>query len=220
MISQAKAIAVRLGDRVLLWLLVWYVLAFALAHVPYELYQPWIRVLGEGGSELGRWIAGGDRAPIVSGIVMSLSLFGGMLGAMVSLAVARAVRLPTLLLIANAIQLLIVAMLAVWLHPAALALVFFRNFGMNMTHAPLMAAIAPRIGSSERATWLSLQSFAGRLGFSLVMFALSSYVSDSIEWFVLSQTLLITVIVGSVIATVVWATGRALYPSATHETAE
>jgi hypothetical protein len=208
--SQGRAVAGRLGDRVLLWLMLWYVLAFTLAHIPFEFYQPWIRLLGEGGSEWGQRLAQAERAPIVSGVVMALSMFGGMLGAMVSLAIAERVTLPTLLLLANAIQLLIAASLAIWLHPIALMLVLIRNFGMNMTHAPLMAAIAPRIKSSERATWLSLQSLFGRLGFSVVMFGLSAYVGESVEWPILARVLMVTVVIGTAMATVVWMIGRSV----------
>ncbi len=207
---QVRAVALRFSDSLLLWLMLWYVLAFSLAHVPFEFYQPWLRLLGESGSQLGQWLAGGNRTPIVSGFVMGLSMFGGMLGAMVSLAIAKRISLPTLLLLANVIQLLIAAGLAIWLHPVALILVLVRNFGMNMTHAPLMAAIAPRIDASERATWLSLQSLLGRLGFAIVMFGLSAYVGESLAWSALSRMLVSTVIVGSIMAVLIWLMGRSV----------
>lgn len=207
-VGQGRAVAKRMRDPTLRWLLLWYVLAFTLAHITFEFYQPWIRVLGDSGSSLGEWLAGGSRAPVLSGVVMGLSMFGGMLGAMASLWVYRRMPLTRLLLLANLVQLLIVGALAVWLHPAALVLVFLRNFGMNMTHAPTMAAIAPRIDSSERATWLSLQSLSGRLGFSLVMFGLAGGLGDVVEWPVLSQALKTGALLGLLASLIVWWLGR------------
>lgn len=208
LLGQGHAIARRLGDRVLAWLLLWYVLAFVLAHVPFELYQPWIRLLGESGDSLGTVLAGGTRAPIVSGVVLGLSMFGGMLGALISLRVAARLGLSSLLLLANVVQLAIIGGLALALHPVVLVLVFARNFAMNMTHAPVMAAIAPRVGSGERATWLSLQSLAGRLGFALVMYLLASRVDARLDWPTLSTTLALCAVAGLLAALGVWMIGR------------
>lgn len=208
---QLRVIGSRLRDTTLTWLLLWYVLAFALAHVTFEFYQPWIRLLGESGSALGEALAADARTPILSGAVMAVSMLGGVLGAMVSLRMARHFELPTLLLLANGVQLLIIAGLAVALHPAALMLVFLRNFSMNMTHAPTLAVIAPRIDSSERATWLSVQSLAGRLGFSVILFALSSVLSETVVWSSLSRTLWLCVVSGGIVAVVVALLGRRIH---------
>lgn len=210
--AQVRTLATRIRDPFLRWMLLWYVLAFVLAHVTFELYQPWIRQLGQSGSALAQALAAGDRTPILSGVVLALSMFGGMLGAMASLRIAKHVSLQQLLLLANLLQLVIIAGLAVWLHPAVLVLIFMRNFGMNMTHAPTMAAIAPRIDAAERATWLSLQSLVGRLGFALVLYCLSLGLDDEVSWPLLSQLLWICT-VGGVLASV-WLAfiGRRLAP--------
>lgn len=215
LVGQGRMVAQRLGDPVLGWLLLWHVLAFCLAHVPFELYQPWIRLLGESGDALGAALAGGARAPLVSGVVIGLSMFGGMLGAIVSLRAAARLGLSNLLLAANAVQLAIIAGLALALHPAALLLVLARNFAMNMTHAPVLAAIAPRIGAGERATWLSLQSLAGRLGFALLMYLLASRVDATLGWPELSATLALCAAVGLVAAIAVWAAGRGIMARST-----
>lgn len=196
------ALTLGLADPLLRWLLLWYVLAFCLAHVSYEFYQPWIRLLGDTG--IGRWLAGGDKAPMVSGVTASMAMMGGALGAMVSMRAASRLSLSTLLLLANILQLIIILGLAIALHPALLILVFGRNFAMSMTHAPVLAAIAPRVRSRHRATWLSIQSFVGRLGFAVTLFVLSGHVDASLDWPSLSRVLLSTVAVSGLLIALVW----------------
>jgi len=202
---QARQIAGLFNDRVLLWLLGYYVLAFTLAHVPFEFYQPWIRLLGESGA--GEWLAGGAKTPIVSGVVFAVSMFGGAVGSWLSIRLADRLGLPQLLLLANAVQVLIIAGLAVALHPALLLLVLSRNFAMAMTTPPTLAAIAPRMAAGQRATWLSLQSLAGRLGFSLVLFGLSGAVATQLQWETLRAVLLGCATVGGTLALLVWWVG-------------
>ena len=199
----ATTVAEGLADPVLRWLLCWYVLAFALAHVPYEFQQPWIRLLGESGG-IGAWFAEGSRAPMVSGLVAALSMFGGAFGATLSVRLSARLGLSGLLALANVVQIVIVGGLALALHPVLLVLVFGRGFAMSMAHAPLLAAIAPRIASSRRATWLSLQSLAGRLGLSLVLFALADAVGATLDWPTLARVLVVCAGAGSVLALLVW----------------
>jgi len=58
--------------------------------------------------------------------------------------------------------------------PLVLVLVFARNFPMALVHAPVRAAIAPRIGRRERATYLSMQGLADRLVFALLLLGIAS----------------------------------------------
>jgi len=203
--GQLERVKSLFGDRVLLWLLAYYVLAFSLAHVPFEFYQPWIRLLGESGT--GAWLAGGSKTPVLSGVVFAISMFGGAIGSWLSIRIADRLGLPQLLLLANAVQLLIIAGLASALHPALLLLVLSRNFAMAMSTPPTLAAIAPRMAAGQRATWLSLQSLAGRLGFSLVLFALSGTVASDLQWQALRAVLLGCAGVGAALALLVWWVG-------------
>jgi len=203
--EQARQLAGLFGDRVLLWLFAFHVLAFTLAHVPFEFYQPWLRLLGDTGE--GAWLAGGEKAPVVSGVVFAFSMFGGAVGSWLSIRIADRLGLPQLLLLANAVQLLIIGGLALALHPALLVLVLSRNFAMAMSAPPALAAIAPRLAAGQRATWLSLQSLAGRLGFSLVLFALSGVVATELQWQMLRAVLLGCVGVGAVLALLLWWVG-------------
>jgi len=75
----------------------------------------------------------------------------------------------------------IIAMMALLLHPLVLVFVLFRNFPMALSEAPMLAAIAPRISSTYRATYLSLQSLAGRLFFSVLLYSLSAGLTSGNE---------------------------------------
>jgi len=78
------------------------------------------------------------------------------------------------LAVAMVIQLGIVAAMAISLSPMVLALVCARNFPMALVHAPVRAAIAPRISRQQRATYLSLQGLAERLFFAVLLLLLAS----------------------------------------------
>ena len=78
------------------------------------------------------------------------------------------------LAVAMLLQLGIVAAMAFAASPAVLALVCLRNFPMALVHAPVRAAIAPRIERRQRATYLSLQGLAERLFFALLLLLLAS----------------------------------------------
>lgn len=162
-----------LKDRILLWLFCVMVLMYSLEHVVYEFYQPYIKLL-----EIG-WLSN-DSSPLVSGVVIAASMFGGTIGAAYSVKLSKWLGIKSLLFAAFAIQIGIVASISLFLGGIALSMVVFRNFPMAMIHAPVNATIAPRLDSALRASYLSLQSLSARLAFSGLLLVLSSMVSDDI----------------------------------------
>jgi len=72
------------------------------------------------------------------------------------------------------IQLGIVAVMSYFLHSIVLLLICLRNFLMSLVHAPVNAAIAPRISSAQRATYLSLQGLSERIVFAVFLLLLST----------------------------------------------
>ena len=64
--------------------------------------------------------------------------------------------------------------MAISLSPLVLMLVCARNFPMALAHAPVRAAIAPRIARNQRATYLSLHGLSERLFFALLLLVLSA----------------------------------------------
>jgi len=158
---------VRLRDPVLLWILLVMIALYAMAHIVFEFYQPYISLL-----EIPMFDAA-EYASLVSGVVISISMFGGALAARFSVSWHNRLGLVGLFAVAALIQLSIVGGMALLVHSSILILVFTRNFPMSLVHAPVNASIAPRINSSQRATYLSLQGLSERLVFALFLLILS-----------------------------------------------
>ncbi len=157
----------RLRDPLLGWIFCIVIVLYALAHIVYEFYQPYITLLQI------PLLEGASEAPLISGIVISISMFGGAIGARASIPLQLRLGLVGVLAAAMAIQLGIVAAMALSLSPLVLSLVCARNFPMALVHAPVRAAIAPRIGREQRATYLSLQGLSERLFFALLLLLLA-----------------------------------------------
>jgi len=158
----------RLRDPVLGWIFLVVIVLYAMAHIVYEFYQPYITLL-----QLPL-LQTDAQAPLISGIVISISMFGGAIGARLSIAWQAKLGLLGVLAAAMLIQLGIVAAMAVAVSPLVLALVCLRNFPMALVHAPVRATIAPRIERRQRATYLSLQGLAERLFFALLLLLLAA----------------------------------------------
>ncbi len=158
----------RLRDPLLGWMFLVVILLYALAHIVFEFYQPYITLMNLSLPEVS------TRAPLVSGIVISVSMFGGAIGARASIAWQTRLGLVGILAVAMFLQLGIVAVMAIAVSPVALVLVCARNFPMALVHAPVRAAIAPRIGREQRATYLSMQGLSERLFFAVLLLGLAS----------------------------------------------
>lgn len=195
----------RLRDPVLGWVFLVVITLYAMAHIVFEFYQPYITLLQLPLLEASVY------APLISGIVISLSMFGGAIGARASIAWQARLGLVGVLAVAMLIQLGIVAAMAIAVSPLVLSLVCLRNFPMSLVHAPVRAAIAPRIERRQRATYLSLQGLAERLFFAvlLVMLARGLESGAPIEQSTLTSILTTTLWLGVAIAVALFAfTGR------------
>ncbi|MBT8436783.1 MAG: MFS transporter, partial [Gammaproteobacteria bacterium] len=159
---------VKLREPLLGWIFLVVIVLYALAHIVYEFYQPYITLL-----QLPL-LAASSYAPLISGVVISISMFGGAIGARASIAWQSKLGLIGVLAVAMLMQLGIVAAMAIAVSPLVLALVCARNFPMALVHAPVRAAIAPRIERGQRATYLSLQGLSERLFFALLLLGLAS----------------------------------------------
>jgi hypothetical protein len=164
----------RLRDPVLGWIFAIVIVLYAMAHIVYEFYQPYISLLQLPLLETSAY------APLISGVVISISMFGGALGARASVVWQGRLGLVGLLALAMFIQLGIVAAMAVAISPLVLMLVSARNFPMSLVVAPVRSAIAPRISREQRATYLSLQGLSERLFFALLLLGLASGIEQGV----------------------------------------
>ena len=151
----------------LLWLLLFDILLYSLAHVPYEFYQGYLLLLNRDFDlQLG-------DTPLYSGIVMACTYLLGAWAAGRGALWREKYGLLRLLLVAAALQWLLIFLLGLVLHPLLILILLARNLPMSAVEAPFRAAVMPRIGVSSRATYFSLQSLVGRLFFSALLFAFS-----------------------------------------------
>ena len=167
-VSVVLGCLARLRDPVLGWIFAIVIVLYAMAHIVFEFYQPYISLLQLPLLEASYY------APLISGVVISISMFGGALGARASIALQGRLGLIGILALAMFIQLGIVAAMAVAISPLVLMLVSGRNFPMSLVVAPVRSAIAPRISREQRATYLSLQGLSERLFFALLLLGLAS----------------------------------------------
>ncbi len=173
-----------LKDRSLRWLMGVAVLSIVLVHVPYEVYQPYINLI----SILQDRDTGRSSSPLIAGIHAFVVMLIGSWVASRSMAVRRKLGMRKTFLVSTMLQSLIILPSAVFLHPAVVFVLLFRNAPKGLYLAPLSAEVNARIPTSLRATYLSLQSLAGRLGFAGLLWMLSLIVGDGrADWMSISR---------------------------------
>ena len=151
----------------LAWLFAAVILMFVLIHVPYEFYQPYLSLLET------RLAFPVNSTPLAAGICAALSTLSAAWVAGRSIHLRDRLGITQVVLLAIGMQIVLIALMGLVLHVAIASLFLLRNSPWAMMRAPLNAAIAPQVSQTQLATYLSLQSFAGRLAFAGVLFGLS-----------------------------------------------
>jgi MFS family permease len=212
-LAQMGSCLAHLRRPALRWLFGFAVLAVVLNHVPYEFYQPYLDVLG---TDLGL----GEHTPIAAGAHMALATIVASWFAGRSAQIDARLGTGRTLLLAAGLQLVIIAAMGAFLHPVIVALILLRGLPGALSRAPLNAAVTPRIPKRERATYLSIQSLVGRLGFSSLLAGLSVLAGDAAaeEWPVLSELLLYCAAIGGAAWLVLALALRSVELGATDET--
>ena len=198
-----------LKKPLLFWLLLYSMYMTTFVHVPYELYQPYLRLLDD------RNQLAGASAPLVAGILFALTAIVASITSTYSMIWQRRIGLLPLLTSAAAIELAIIAAMAILLHPVVALLVIIRSGPMAVIKAPVNSAIAPHIENRHRATYLSIQSLAGRLAFASLLFSFSLLVteSDQADWNSLSLLLKVSAVAGLAGLTALYFTSKKLNTS-------
>ena len=164
-LRQVAACARRLADPVLAWVFVFIVGMTVFSHVPYEFFQPYIDLLI--GSPAGE---GYRRTPAVSGALVAMMMLVSALASGRAMAIRRRLGVPGTLLASMALQGIIIASMAAVLHPLVVVLILLHSVPRAVFAPVANAAIHPRLEAPIRATYLSMQSLAGRLAFSVTLF--------------------------------------------------
>lgn len=179
------------------WLFAAVVVATVVNHVPYEFYQPYLD-----GLEHAPWDP--DNTPLVAGLHLALVQLVAVPAARGSAALARRFGPMPLILGASLLQLGLVVSMACWTSPWVAILLVGRSLPRALQDAPLRAAVAPYVAADLRATYLSLQSLVGRLGFSTLLVALSA-AGDDLEGALRLAAIVAATLVALLLLTSPWA---------------
>ncbi len=144
-----------LTDPVVRWVLAASVTLMVLVHVPYELLQPWISLA-----------LGAPWTPPLAGALVGVAMGLGAVAASRADPLARRIGAAHVVVGSLALQAVVIVAMGLVQHPSLVLVVALRSIGFAVAEPVLLAAVHPRLRSDQRATWLSVQSLAGRLAFS------------------------------------------------------
>lgn len=171
-LAQGKAILERLRHRGLAWLFALSVAMYVFSHVPFVFAQPFI-------NEVLAGIGFAAETPAVSGSIVAAMMLTSVAAAWIVLPLAARIGKTGIFMLALAMQVGLIAVLAFTVHPAALALLLLRMVPDAFARPMILAYVQPRLKSSYRATYLSLQSLIGRLILAATLFVISFTVPDN-----------------------------------------
>jgi hypothetical protein len=134
--------------------------------------QPYLGFLF-GGADTGYAVT-----PAVAGMLTAMMMAIAAVASHRSIAVARRLTAGGTLLAAVGILLVIIVAMGSVLHASIMLLIVLRGVPMALTKPVMVSLIHPRLAGSVRATYLSVQSLAGRLAFSATLLLASLAVSD------------------------------------------
>jgi len=195
-LTQLKEIGRYFKSKELVWLFLFSVVLYALIHVPYEFYQPYLSLLEQNDFNIPL------DAALYSGVLFAGTRFLGGAVAGQSIFLANKLGLKKLCLLALALQLGIIGILGTLLHPLLILLILLRSVSRSITTAPVNAEIAPRLAQQHRATYFSLQSLVSRLSFSVTLIILSFSIDYQVinEWATLATIFRMSVVGGLIIS--------------------
>ncbi|MBT8416810.1 MAG: MFS transporter [Silicimonas sp.] len=169
--GRVTALRAALRNPVLLWLFGLSLLMYGYSHIPFVFGQPFIL---NALAELG--VAG--QAPFVSGVVTAIMMGVSILTSWAAPKIRERLGLAGILLVAFGLQIVIAAGLAATSSALAIGLLFLRMVPNALARPFILARIQPMLQSGMRATYLSIQSLAGRVFFAATLFLASTSASE------------------------------------------
>ena len=152
-----------LRDRYLLWIFLYGILMVTLEHVAFTLMQPWLtEVLNQSADDVG-------STPLLAGVVMAIVAAVGALSARNSARLSRSVGTVRALIGLAALSAIVVTGMYAAAHVAVLALVMFRSAQGAAAPVLISNETAKVVDKEQRATFLSVNSLIGRLGYGLIL---------------------------------------------------
>lgn len=158
-LARLQSLKKSLTEPVLIWLFVLTVLMYMFSHIPFVFGQPFIlEALKETGLE--------SEAPIVSGLVSALMMILSVITSLFAPSLRDRLGLPAMLLLAFSMQIALCGILALTNDVVAISLLFLRMVPDSLSKPFILASVQPMLSNDSRATYMSLQSFCGRLIFA------------------------------------------------------
>lgn len=175
-----------------LWFVGFFVTLDVLMHVPYEFYQPYLKLLEQGPLPID------FSAAIASGAMMAVTMGIAAFLAGHSVWIRDRLGLAALLIAALVLQAIIVVALASWLGLATALLVALRNTPDAITHGPFNAALGRHLKSAHRATFLSVLNLTGRVALTVLLSGLAWWLApdSTADWATLSAVLTFCAVLG------------------------
>ncbi len=170
--QQMRSLRSALQKSVLIWLFALSTIMYAFSHVIYVFGQPYISAaLATRGFE-------GD-APMISGFVSGLMMLISVGTSVIAWRLRQRFGLAAVLLLAFGIQIGLITVLALTNTVVAIAFLLLRMVPSSLSTPFVMARIQPELSSDMRATYLSVQSFVGRIVLAGTLYVASLSVSDA-----------------------------------------
>lgn len=171
--AQLRSVVMSLRSPALRWLFAFSVAMTVFNHVPYELAQPYLDlVLTEQGVD--------GFTPTASGLMMALMMGGAAVASRFSAPLSRRVGVAPVLLGSMLLQGIVIAGLAAVVHPLIVMLLLARSVPGALTRPLELQGVLPKLAPEQRATYLSVQSLAGRLAFTGAL-AIGSWFLGSLD---------------------------------------
>ena len=199
MATQLTSTVAHLKKAPLGWIAAYYIIIYTISHVPYEFYQPYIKLLEEGDLLMG------SSAPLISGLLYAFARYFGAFGAAYSMVWKRKFGLRIHLIIQLLIINFIVMAMSLVLHPILISVVLLRSLPWAAVKAPINEIITPNIDPGQRATFHSMLSLGCRLVFFLTLVGLSFLIpsGEVADWLNLSKILRVCFLSGLVLTVVI-----------------
>ncbi|MEM8841619.1 MAG: MFS transporter [Pseudomonadota bacterium] len=163
---QLETLRLAFSQPVLLWLLVLSVAIYVFSHLTFVIAQPFILESLQGtGTEAD--------TPLIAGLVSAAMMAVSVAASLWAPDLRARIGLSGILLSAFALQVGLIAVLAATNEIIAIGVLLLRMVPNAFSRPFILARIQPVLADATRATYVSLQSFAGRLILAIALYVAS-----------------------------------------------
>lgn len=171
-IEQGRLVVSRIKEPMLLWTFILAVGMYVLSHVPFVFGQPFME-------QALATIGFAAETPVVSGFIVSAMMLVSVVAGWGVLPLRRRIGTLACFVTALVMQTALIFVLAASVHPFVIALLGLRMVPDAIARPFILEVVQPRIDSHYRATYLSVQSLAGRIVLAVALFVTAFAVQET-----------------------------------------